>query len=225
MSKDLFVTCSDFFEETALKNPIKFNDIYLENKYPDFLKTNYGVRIIVAKEPTKEEREFPIYNDYRDRYGNADISSIADCINNNDATNIFLNGFSQKQFDYIAPLIKEKVKILYLFKCPRIINLSVLSQFSKLECVLIYWNNSLETLWHMENNKNLKVLSFSAISKLKDISTLTKSSVEYINFHSMYPGGSIKEMLFDKSILYKIPNLKQLHLTFNKIDEHIITED
>lgn len=221
-SKDLYITCTDYFEETALKNPIIFNDIYLDNKYPDYFEASYGVRIIATKKPTKEEREFPIYNDYRDRYGNADIYSIDKCINDNDATNVFLNGFSQKQFNYIAPLIKDKVKILYLFKCPKIKNLSVLSEFRNLECVLIYWNNSLETLWNMENNNNLKALSFETISKLKDIDSLAKSTVEYINFHSMYPNGLIKEMLFDKATFYKMPNLKQLNLQYKNVDEHIL---
>lgn len=216
-----YITSNEFHEVGVLKNPIMFNDFYLENCYPQFFKVYYGVKITATKKPTKEEKSMPFYNDYRDRYGNSDITVIDETIKNSDSTNVLLNGFSQEQFDYIAPLIKDSVKVLYLFKCPRIHDLSALSGFSKLECALIYWNNSLETLWNMEHNEKLKVISFDSITKLKYIETLKDSKVEYINFDSLFDSGKKHKMLFDKSVFKEIPTLKYLNLRYIGIDEHI----
>lgn len=217
----LYVTSHEFYKDGALKNPIMFNDFNLENCYPQFFKTDYDIRITVSGKPSKEEKSFPFYNDNLERYGSDDITVIDSTINNSDSTKVLLNGFSQEQFDYIAPLIKDKVRVLYLFKCPKIHNLSALSQFSKLECLLIYWNNSLETLWNMECNENLKVISFESITKLKYIETLKKSKVEYINFDSLFISGKKSQMLFDKSVFNEIPTLKYLNLRYIGVDEHI----
>lgn len=214
--KYVYITDSEFFDDGALKNPISVCDRDLEKTFPQFDRIHYNPRIIAADPPTEIERSFPAYNSYRDRYGQSDISAIDRAIAESDGKHIFLNSFDQALFDYTAPLIRETASVLYLFKCPRIHDLSALSQFSELECLFIYWNNKLETLWDMTNNPKLKVLSFHSVTKLCHIEQLIDSSVEHIHFDSLDNSGNRKEMLFDDSVFAGMKNLKHLCLIYKK---------
>lgn len=210
--KDIYITEKDWFEDTANKNPIFVLDHNLEETYPQFYSADYDLKILATKPATEKEKAFPGYNDYRERYGHTDISIIHRAVLQSTAKNIFLNGFNQKQFAYIAPLIENTAEILYLFKCPKISDLSHLSKFKKLRCVHIYWNNSLEQLWGMQNNLDLKVLSFLYVTKLKHIENLVDSSIEYINFDSSDNFGKKKELSIDKSVFKRMATLKHLFL-------------
>ena len=209
----IYITSKEWFEETPLKNPILSLDHNLEQIYPQFYNIEYDLKILATKPATAEEKEFPGYNDYREKYGKSDISAIDIAVSSNASKNIFLNGFNQNQFEYIAPLIKETTEILYLFKCPKIKDLSLLSTFKNLKCVHIYWNNSLETLWDMKGNSALMVLSFVYITKLSNIEALDKSRIEYVNFDSSDNLGKKKKLDVDKSVFEKMKTLKHLFLT------------
>jgi len=210
----IYITNSEWFEISNLKNPICLLDHNLENIYPEFYTTNYDLKILATKAPTKEEKNFPSYNDYRERYGVSDITVIDSAVASSSAKNIFLNGFNQEQFNYISTLIKETAEIIYLFKCTKISDLSALSEFKKLKGIFIFANNNLESLWDMRNNYDLKVISFIHITKLQNIEPLTESNIEYVSFDSSDNYGNKKEMLFDQSIFEKMPNLKHLFLTY-----------
>ena len=110
---------------------------------------------------------------------------------------------------------RTKIPIIYFFKCPRIHDLSALAQFAKLKCVHIYWNNSLESLWNMTDNKQLKVISCIMISKLSKIEALKQSHVKYICFDSSDNNGNAKKALFDVSVFEQMPYLKHLSLTYS----------
>ena len=209
----IYITSKEWFEETPLKNPILSLDHNLEQIYPQFYNIEYDLKILATKPTTAEEKEFSGYNDYREKYGKSDISAIDIAVSSNASKNIFLNGFNQNQFEYIAPLIKETTEILYLFKCPKIKDLSLLSTFKNLKCVHIYWNNSLDTLWDMKNNSALMALSFEYITKLSNIEALDKSRIEYINFNSSDNLGKKKKLDVDKSVFEKMKTLKHLFLT------------
>ena len=122
----------------------------------------------------------------------------------------------QEHFDYIAPLIKNTTEVLYLFKCRLIKDLSILSEFKNLKCVLIFGNSSLKSLWDMSNNKSLKVLSFDYITNLREIETLKQSGVEYVSFSSMDFSSDKKELLMDTRIFDEMPELKHLKLVYKK---------
>ena len=219
-SNAIFITAKDWFESTSLKNPLITLDHKLEKAFPDCYSVSYDAKLLATKAPTKEEKQFPFYNDYREQFGMKGIHTLDAAIAGCDASKVFLNGFNQEQFLHIAPQLKDTAEILYLFKCPRIYDLSVLSQFEKLKCVHIYWNNSLESLWDMTDNKQLKVLSFIAISKLSKIEMLKQSNVEYICFDSSYNDGRARKALFDRSVFEQMPYLKHLSLIYTdyKID-------
>lgn len=218
-TKYLFITNNEWFDDTRFKNPIYAFDSKLKECYPEFYEINYDLHFLATKEPTKEEREFFIYNDYRDKYGESDITVLKNAAENSISKNIFLNGFRQEHFDYLAPFIKETAEILYLFKCPKIKDLSLLSEFKNLKCVIVEWNNTMEKLWNMENNKKLSVISFVSISKIRDVSTLLSSTVEYVKLDSMGNSGDKKECLIDNiEIFNKVPNLKHLSLCYKKVN-------
>lgn len=215
--KCFYVTDEYFFDSSSLKNPVAGIDGKLQKYYPEYFENNYDLRLLVKHEPAKAEKESPIYNDIFEKIGSNDISVLKDSAVKNKAKKVLLNGFSQEQFDYIAPYIKDTTEVLYLFKCPRINDLSVLAEFEKLKCLFIFRNNSLEKLWDMKNNSDLEVLSFVNISKLRDISGLKNSTVKYITFDStgIYPNP--KELLIeDMSVFDQIPNLKHLKLLYKK---------
>jgi len=213
----IYITDSEWFENSSLKNPICPLDHNLEQRYPTFYNANYGLKILATKAPTEEEKNSPIYNDYRERYGASDIAVMDSAVASCSAKNIFLNGFEQEQFDYISPLIKETAEILYLFKCTGISNLGALSEFKKLKGVFIFANHGLKSLWDMRSNRDLQVISFTHITKLQNIEALTESCVEYVSFDSSDHYGNKKEMLFDQAIFQKMPKLKHLFLTYQNI--------
>lgn len=211
----IFITEREWFESTSLRNPILSVDHKLEQFYPNFYRVSYDVKLLATKAATEEKKCFPVYNNYRERYGVDDIHALDAAIMDRDARYVFLNGFNQEQFLHIAPGLRDTTEVIYLFKCPKIRDLSILAQFSKLKCVHIYWNNSLESLWDMAGNKELKVLSFTAISKLCNIEALKQSHAEYINFDSSDSNGRTKNMLFDASVFDQMPCLKHLSLSYS----------
>lgn len=210
-NKYVYITTGEYFNRP----------IYLRGKieeiYPHYQNLTFDLHLLVTEAPDDAEKYMPIYNDYRERYGSSDIDVFTTAAKNSEAKNVFLNSFRQEHFDYIAPFIKDKAEVLYLFKCPKIKDLSALTEFSKLKCVVIFWNNTLEKLWDMKNNKDLKILSFDSITKLTDINSLKDTNVEYVSFDSRNNGGSRKEMLFDRSVFDDMPNLKHLKLVYKSV--------
>ena len=98
--QDIYIIDKDWFEDTANKNPIFVLDHNLEKIYPRFYSANYDLKILSTKPATEQEKAFPGYNDYRERYGHTDISIINRAVSQSTAKNIFLNGFNQEQFEY-----------------------------------------------------------------------------------------------------------------------------
>lgn len=214
-SNPIFITAKEWFESTSLKNPIISMDHKLEQFSPDCYTVSYDTKLLATKAATKEEEQSLFYNDYRERFGIKDIHALDAAVMDCDRRYIFLNGFNQEQFQHITPKIKDTAEITYFFKCPRIHDLSALAQFTKLRCVHIYWNNSLESLWDMTGNKQLKVISCISISKLSRIEALKQSHVEYVCFDSSDNDGHAKKTLFDVSVFEQMSHLKHLSLTYS----------
>lgn len=215
--KDLFITAPEWFENTALKNPILFSDHKLKDLYPKFYRTDYDLKLCATKAPTEAEKRFFAYNDYRERFGSDDITVLRDTAQRSSAKFVFLNGFRQKHLEYLAPYIRDTVELLYLFKCNTISDLSVLATFPNLKCVLIFWNNKLETLWDVQKNEQLSVLSFLSMTKLRDVDGLRKSHIEYIAFDSSDNCGNLKPCLLENPEVFReIPTLKHLKLVYKQ---------
>lgn len=213
-SNKIFITDPQWFESGSLKNPISTLDENIEKIFSEFFSINYDTKILVTNTPTNAEKSSPIYNPYREKYGTKDIGAFDTAINQSSAKFIFLNGFEQEHFDYIAPLIKDTAEIIYFFKCPKISNLSTLSEFANLKCVHIFHNNTLKCLWDVSRTTQLKALSFTMVSNLSNIESLKSSNVEYIHFDSLDNNGSKKPCLFDINVFDQVHNLKYLSLNF-----------
>ena len=210
-----------YITNEALSQNLSETDLVLDNKlcenYPDFYETVYGLKLMVTRKPTEAEKNSPIYNDIYEEIGGDDITALKDSALKNSRKRVKLTGFNQEQFDYISPYIKETTEVLYLHKCPKIKDLSVLSDFPNLKCLSVYWNNSLEKLWDMKNNRDLDVLSFVSISKLRDVSSLKNSNIKYVTLDSADNCGNRKECLIeDMSVFEQMPKLKHLKLIYKK---------
>lgn len=214
-NNSIFITAKEWFESTSLKNPVTSMDRKLERFFPDCYSVSYDTKLLATKAATAEEKQSPFYNDYRERFGAEDIYALDTALTDCERKYVFLNGFNQEQFQHIAPKLRDTAEIVYLFKCPKIYDLSAFAQFTKLRCVHIYWNNSLESLWNMTGNKQLKVISCIMISKLARIETLKQSHVEYVCFDSSDNNGQAKAALFDISVFEHMPYLKHLSLTYS----------
>ena len=212
MNKYIYVSNAEFFEKSALKQPINTLDHKLEECYPEFYSLHYDLRLLINKVPVAKE-EMPIHDNYK-RWGSLEISSFDEKIRETLPKSILLCGFDQEQFQYVAPQIKDTAEIIFFFKCPRIKDMSLLSQFINLKCVHIYWNNALERLWDMKENKQLKVISCMSISKLRDIDALKDSGVEYLYLNSESTLGGRKPMLFDPVVIGQMKKLKHLTLVY-----------
>lgn len=227
-NKSVFVVDEAFHDNFGnFINPINTLDHKLNSIYPHFYQANYDLRIIehkLTKYPkTKDIQEmkelFPaLFYDPYPKVALPNIESLKEICQNSEIKNVFLCGFTLDHFKYIAPYIKDTTEMLYLHKCNSINDLSVLSDFVNLKCVHIYWNNKLETLWTMENNVNLKALSFLCTTKLMNVEALAKSTVEYITFDGESVSTYITNHQFaDLSIFQRIPNLKHLTTNFKNL--------
>lgn len=199
--------------QTVLASDNKLNEFY-----PDYYEAVYDLKLLVTRKPTEAEKNSPIYNGIYEKIGSDDITVLKDSALKEKAKRVFLNGFRQEHFDYIAPYIKETTEVLYLFKCPKIKDLSALSEFRRLRCLSVYWNDSIEKLWNMENNRELEVLSFVSISKLRDVSSLKNSNVKYVTFDSADNSGNRKDCLIeDMSVFEQMPQLNHLNLVYKNV--------
>ena len=215
-SRKILITDPEWFENGNQKNPIHTFDHAMEAHFPEFYCVDYDTKLCASNPPTKEEKGFWAHNDYRERYGTRDLSALDEAIAASGGRTVYLNGFDQTLFEYIVPQIRETAEVIYLCKCSRISDLSMLSQFPRLRCIHIFHNTALTELWNMSQNHNLRVLSFCHITKLRNISPLVHSPVEYVHMDSEDFSGNRRPALFDTTIFKQMPRIKYLSLQFNK---------
>ena len=218
--KSIYIYNDEWFDSTCLSNPLNTLDHKLDDYYPEYYEVNYDVRLLA----TEEDEIADQFNDYKQRYGTKDINEVKCYVIKKNPQAVLLDGFAQEQFDYIIDYIRD-VKILYLYKCNKIYDLSKLSNCSNLECFHIDWNNRLESLWDMSNNINLKVLSFDRISKLSKIEDLVNTNIEYITFDSRNNLGQTKyEFSGNLDVFKQMKKLKHLKLHYKnvKVDKRIV---
>ena len=215
-SKKILITSPEWFDNGSQNNPIHTFDHAMEAHFPEFYCVEYDTRLLAANPPTREEKEFWAYNDYRERYGTRDLNALDTAIQSSGGRYVYLNGFDQQLFEYIAPQIRETAEVIYFCKCSRISDLSMLAQFSRLQCVHVFHNTALTRLWDMSQNHCLKVISFCCITKLENIEPLLHSPVEYVHLDSEDFSGNRRPALFDPTVFEQMPRIKYLSLAFSK---------
>lgn len=143
-----------------------------------------------------------------------DVEIFVDELQKGDLSNIILTGFLQKHIDLILPYIKDKVKALYLFKCPRLESLDFIAECKNLEYIEIYWNQKMTTLWKLKENARLHTLIITSCNKLSDFSELQGSEISRLeiwgcNYLSSF---TPKIKIDDLSIFQAMPKLEELKL-------------
>ena len=116
-NKKVLITDIEWFESGPLKNPIASLDHELKKYYPTLYCLNYDTKLLATNPPTKAEKEFIMYNDYREKYGTRDLSSLDSEIRRAGAKNLFLIGFNYDLFEFIVPFIIDSTEMLYFFIC------------------------------------------------------------------------------------------------------------
>lgn len=144
-------------------------------------------------------------------------------------------GLTQNDFDEFIEKYAKQYEFIYFFKCPKLNNLSRLSELKTLKFVAFYWNNSATTLWDMKENVSLEGIFLNDFSKLTDLSSIATSlNLEElwldcdmdrkIKLESIAPLVQLNKL--ERLYLYKtvvesmeplihIPNLRELELSDN----------
>lgn len=213
--KRVYITNRAYFENTgAGKRRVLDEAPKLEALAPHLFETECDLFLGAYNEATKEERDAPFYNNFRERYGSEDIAALLNAAKQSKPKRLYLAGLCQSEWEALAPILQDNVKELYLFKCSDISNLSLLKGFQKLEVVALYHNRRLTHLWEMHQNERLKFLSFTYVTKLECIDPLTKSQVEYVNFDSADNYGNKQAATFDRSFFENAKTIKHLFLNY-----------
>ena len=61
-SRSVFITATEWFESTSLRNPIICMDHKLEQVFPVYYTVNYDTKLLATKAATKNEKKSPFYN-------------------------------------------------------------------------------------------------------------------------------------------------------------------
>lgn len=148
----------------------------------------------------------------------ADKNVLLEKLYNLKPEKLVLTDFYQEHIEAILPYIKEHVKVLYIFKCPRLTSWDFLCECKNLEVVDIYWNQKATALWNLKENPNLHTLGVDSCNKLSDFSNLKDSGIARLeiwgcNYLSSF---TPKTKIHDLSIFQTMPNLEVLKLAIMK---------
>ncbi len=135
---------------------------------------------------------------------------------------VHISGFeSTNEVREVLSTIKNSVRSLHIFKCPKLDDLSFVEELPNLETLNIYWNSKATKLFAAFRMPNLKKLHITDCNKLKDFSGLRIGNLEYLDlfgcnrlssFTSKFDAGNLDFLLF-------MPKLKHLCLEIMKTCE------
>lgn len=148
----------------------------------------------------------------------ADKNVLLEKLYNLKPEKLVLTHFYQEHIEAILPYLKEHVKVLYIFKCPRLASWDFLCECKNLEVVDIYWNQKATALWDLKANPNLHTLVIDSCNKLSDFSILRDSGLKHLeiwgcNYLSSF---TPKTKIDDLSIFQTMPRLENLWLAIKK---------
>lgn len=128
--------------------------------------------------------------------GSTSYADLQEIDKHDDVESIMLSGLNQEVFERFVTDYGRRFKGIYLWKCPKIVNLAPLGQLEGLEYLAIFWNQRAETLWDMARNTALRGLSFMDFSRLHRLDCLaTAPSLEEVRFGAEIWDGLIVETL------------------------------
>lgn len=93
-----------------------------------------------------------------------------------------VSGLDQAGFEYLIRNYGQQFRVLQFFKNKLVEDWSLLGTLPGLEYVYYFFNQRIESLWDMTNNKKLKGISIMDFSRLKTISGIEKAeNLEYFS--------------------------------------------
>lgn len=148
--------------------------------------------------------------------GTYDIKDIENQIRKIKPKRLEITGFTQLQFDFIIPFVKENLLSLSIFKCPKISDLSGIAELNKLLYLDIYWNTKATKLWNIGNK--LRKLIITDCNKLTDFEGLGGSKLESLQLYGSDGLSSFKSKLVinDLNIIFQLNTLEELGLNIVK---------
>ena len=183
-------------------------DAGLGEYFPDFLNAELDLILLISKTPSSGGQQTQFFGEGKENVDLVDPAALIAVLRSKRPRSILMIGFDRKHFDYISGELSVSAEAVYLFKCPRIGDLSALSSFSRLKCLCVFRNDTLTKLWDMSHNRDLLAVSLISAFKLDDIDALKNSPAEYFYFDSIDNSGKARPLLFDKHILDLSPHLK-----------------
>lgn len=148
--------------------------------------------------------------------GTYDIKEIENQIRKIKPKRLEITGFTQFEFDFIIPFIKDNLLSLSIFKCPKINDLNRIAELSELLYLDIYWNTKATKLYNI--GKKLKKLIIKDCNKLNDFEGLNGSKLESLQLYGSDGLSSFKSKLVikDLSIVFRLNTLEELGLDIVK---------
>ena len=135
---------------------------------------------------------------------------------------IHISGLNDETLEYFVEKHGNKFVSIEFFKCPKISDLSSLSQLTNIEEIMFYWNQKSSKLWDMTNNKKLKIIEIYDFRKVIDLDylstaqNLTKLIIGSLDLHG-------KTILLSIEPISKLNKLEELRLGVDKIIENDFT--
>ncbi len=99
-----------------------------------------------------------------------------------DSKSIIISGLKQDTFEYFVNTYGKQFQAITFWKNKGVSDLSVLSSLSDVEYISYFFNQKVNKLWDMTNNKKLIGLSLTDFSKLHSLAGIEKAgSLEYFD--------------------------------------------
>lgn len=115
--------------------------------------------------------------------GKATLADLEQLPERPDATAIQISGLDQRMFERLVAEYGRQFRGLYLWKCPRITDLSPIQDLPQLTHVACYWNQRATRLWDLSATPNLRGLHFEDFTRLTALDDLAAgASLEELRF-------------------------------------------
>ncbi len=207
-ARQLFFSDSAYFSGKPLP---PFLDRELMARYPSYGECVYDLRLSTSSAPTAKEKECFFCDPDRECFGKKDLTEFSRLAAELQPTRVCVTGLNQKQFSEAVSYIKDSVKQLYLFKCRSVKDLEPLADCKGLECLLMYGNYGVSTLWNLERTPALKVISLEYVTGIRTLASLEGKALAYFSWDSRDLCGN------PKGALTEIPAEAALHASYVKV--------
>ena len=146
-----------------------------------------------------------------------ELSSIERCPQ---ATALVVSGLSQDSFEFLVSTYGHQFTGIYLWKCPRIEDLTPLEALPQLTFAAAYWNQRAMRLWDCGRTPRLRGLEFRSFGRLRDLSDVQAAdSLTELRFGQAW---SDKAVYASLEPLASLGHLRSLDFAATRIEDRRI---